>query len=168
MTDSIDIANCLNNHFATVGNKMAQKFDDISSSRLKDPLSYISKDVKNSLFLSLPTSHEISKIISKSNEKKSSHGVISNKVTKMTNETISPYLEILFGKCIKSGVFPDSFKIAEVIPLFKGGDREDRNCYRPILLQYISAIVIFQGTGQNILLWAIYYYGRCQISQTTP
>ena len=91
LTNSIDIANCLNNHFATVGSKMAQKFDDINSSRLKDPLSYISKDVKNSLFLSLPTSHEISKIISNSNEKKSSHGAISNKVTKMTNETISPY-----------------------------------------------------------------------------
>ena len=120
---------------------MAQKFDDIDRSRLKDPLSYISKDVKNSLFLSLPTSHEISKIISKSNEKKSSHGVISNKVTKMTNETISPYLEILFQKCIKDGIFPDSFKVAEVIPLFKGGNREDRNCYRPIsLLPTISKI----------------------------
>ena len=80
----------MNNHFATIGNKMALKFDDIDRSRLKDPLSYISKDVKNSLFLSLPTSHEISKIISKSNEKKSSHGVISNKVTKVNNETISP------------------------------------------------------------------------------
>ena len=40
LTDPISIANCLNNHFATVGNKMAQKFDDIDSSRLKDPLSY--------------------------------------------------------------------------------------------------------------------------------
>ena len=59
----------------------------------------------------------------------------------MTNETISPYLEVLFQKCIKDGVFPDSFKIAEVIPLFKGGNREDKNCYRPIsLLSTISKI----------------------------
>ena len=120
---------------------MAQEFDVIDCSRLKDRLSYISKDVKNSLFLSLPSSHEIFKIISKSNEKKSSHGVISNKVTKVTNETISPYLEVLFHKCIKGGIFPDSFKIAEVIPLFKGGDREDKNRYRPIsLLPTISNI----------------------------
>ena len=69
-TESICIANCLNNHFATIGNKMAQKFDAIDCSRLKDPLSYISNDVKNSLFISLPSSHEISKIISKLNEKK--------------------------------------------------------------------------------------------------
>ena len=32
------------------------------------------------------------------------------------------------------GVFPDCYKIAQVIPLFKGGDKEDRNCYRPISL----------------------------------
>ena len=78
-------------------------------------------------------------------KKKSSHGVISNKVTKMTNETISPYLEVLFGKCIKGGVFPDSFKIAEVIPLFKGGDREDKNCYRPISRVYQLLVRFLRG-----------------------
>ena len=120
---------------------MAQQIDEIDTNRLKDPLSYISNDVKNSLFLSIPKAHEISKIISKLDEKKSSHGIISNKVLKEINETISPYLEILFHKCIISGVFPDCFKIAEVIPLFKGGEKEDKNCYRPIsLLPTISKI----------------------------
>ena len=115
------------------------KFNKMDGTCLRDPLSYISKDVKNSLFLSLPNSHEISKIISKLDVNKSSHGLISNKVT---NEVISPYLEILFHKCIKEGVFPDSYKIAEVIPLFKGGDKEDRSCYRPIsLLPTISKIL---------------------------
>ena len=141
LTDSFSIANCLNHHFATVGKTMAEKIDAIGSDRLKDPLSYISNDVKNSLFLSIPKAHEISKIISKLDEKKSSHGIISNKVLKVINETISPYLEILFHKCIISGVFPDCFKIAEVIPLFKGGEKEDKNCYRPIsLLPTISKI----------------------------
>ena len=36
--------------------------------------------------------------------------------------------------CIRQGVFPDSYKMAEVIALFKGGDKEDVNCYRPISL----------------------------------
>ena len=139
LKDSTDIANCLNEFFATIGKTMAQKFNEMNGTRLRDPLSYISKDVKNSLFLSLPNSHEISKIISKLDVNKSSHGLISNKVT---NEVISPYLEILFHKCIKEGVFPDSYKIAEVIPLFKGGDKEDRSCYRPIsLLPTISKIL---------------------------
>ena len=34
--------------------------------------------------------------------------------------------------CLAQGVFPDSFKIAQVIPLFKGGTRESPDSYRPI------------------------------------
>ena len=69
------------------------------------------------------------------------YDLISNKIVQVTNETISSYLEVLFHKCLKEGVFPDSFKIAQVIPLFKGGDRQDLNCYRPIsLLPTISKI----------------------------
>ena len=42
---------------------------------------------------------------------------------------------------VKGGIFPDCYKIAQVIPLFKGGDKEDSNCYRPIsLLPTISKI----------------------------
>ena len=54
------IANSLNDHFGSIGKFMAQKFDNMDSSKLKDPLSYISKDVQNSIFLSLPTADEIS------------------------------------------------------------------------------------------------------------
>ena len=59
---------------------------------------------------------------------------------KATNHSISPYLEILFSKCIKDGIFPDSYKIAQVIPLFKGGDKEDSNCYRPISLPFLISV----------------------------
>ena len=60
--------------------------------------------------------------------------MINNQILKATNTTISGYLEILFNHCINQGIFPSSFKIAKVIPLFKGGCREDLNCYRPISL----------------------------------
>ena len=43
LKDSIDITNCLNDFFATVGKNMAQKFDEMDGTRLRDPLSYISK-----------------------------------------------------------------------------------------------------------------------------
>ena len=36
--------------------------------------------------------------------------------------------------CITNGIFPECFKVAQVVSLFKGGDREDPNCYRPISL----------------------------------
>ena len=142
LTDPTDIANSLNDHFGSIGSIMAQKFDNLDNSRLKDPLSYISKDVQNSLFLHVPNSDEIAKDINKLADTNScSYDLVSNRTLKATKTTISPYLEILFHKCIEEGVFPDSFKIAQVIPLFKGGKKDDRNCYRPIsLLPTISKL----------------------------
>ena len=42
---------------------------------------------------------------------------------KATDHSISPYLEILFSKCMQEGVFPDSYKIAQVIPLYVGKEK---------------------------------------------
>ena len=50
-----------NHHFGSMGQFMAQNFDNMDSSKLRDPLSYISKDIQNSIFLSLPKAEEISK-----------------------------------------------------------------------------------------------------------
>ena len=35
---------------------------------------------------------------------------------------------------MKQGIFPESYKIAKVVPLYKGGDKENVNNYRPISL----------------------------------
>ena len=40
----------------------------------------------------------------------------------------------MFNSCITQGVFPDAYKIAQVIPLYKGGGREKCDSYRPISL----------------------------------
>ena len=53
----------------------------------------------------------------------------SNKILKSTCKTIVPFITCLFNICIDKGVFPDCFKVAKVVPLFKGGDKEDPNCY---------------------------------------
>ena len=134
-TDPKSKANCLNDHFGNVGKNMAEKCQNIPSSCLKDPLSYIKKKVDNSFVLSRTNSYEISTLIRKLNNKKSSgYDCISNKILKETKDVITPYLETLFNKCIQTGTFPDDYKIAKVIPLFKGGDKTNPNSYRPISL----------------------------------
>ena len=67
-------------------------------------------------------------------KKSSGYDLISNRILKLTNSTIAPYLETLFNCCIYHGIFPDVFKIAQVIPLYKGGGKDDCNNYRPISL----------------------------------
>ena len=60
--------------------------------------------------------------------------LISNKVLKASCDVILPFLERLFNLCINEGTYPDCYKVAKVTPLFKGGDKQDRNSQRPISL----------------------------------
>ena len=64
--------------------------------------------------------------------KGSGYDIVSNRILSHTSAVIAPYLVYLFNMCLAQGVFPDSFKIAQVIPLFKGGTRESPDSYRPI------------------------------------
>ena len=69
LTDPQDIANCLNDHFGTVGANMAGKFDDIDPNRLKDPLEYMKEEVRNSFVLSPTSTYEMHTLIDKFNNK---------------------------------------------------------------------------------------------------
>ena len=44
--------------------------------------------------------------------------------------------------CILGGIYPDSLKIARVIPIFKGGNKNESTLYRPIsILSQINRIL---------------------------
>ena len=115
---------------------MAKKFEEMDHNLLKDPMSFIKKERnKNSMILCATDEFEISRLISKLESKRSSgYDLVSNKILKATESTILPYLVTLFNQCILEGTFPHAYKIVEVVPLFKGGNKEDPNCYRPISL----------------------------------
>ena len=40
----------------------------------------------------------------------------------------------MFNSSLALGIFPDKWKVAKIIPLFKGGDRASVNNYRPVSL----------------------------------
>ncbi|CAB3236263.1 unnamed protein product [Arctia plantaginis] len=69
-------------------------------------------------------------------------GLISNKILKAhKNIFVSPLTKI-FNDCLQLGVFPDSLKKAVVCPIFKAGDRNRVENYRPIsILPSISKIL---------------------------
>ena len=142
--NTTDIANCLNEHFSTVGKNMASKFENAENSeQLKDPLDYISKRVDSSLEFSDTTTSEILDIILAQDSKKScGYDEINNKIIKKTSNVVTPFLKILFNACMKQGVFPECFKLAQVTPLFKGGEKTNLGSYRPIsLLPALSKIL---------------------------
>ena len=87
--------------------------------------------------------HEIVKIIDKlPNKSSSSHDNINNILLKNIKNQIAAPLERVFNMSLEQGIFPDQIKSAEVIPLYKGKERDLCMNYRPIsLLLTISKIL---------------------------
>ena len=107
------------------------------------------------------TVDEVFELIQKlKNNKACGYDLISNKVLNSTCKTIAPFITCSFNSCIVNGVFPDCFKVAQVVPLFKGGDKESPTCYRPIsllpalgkLLEKIVSVRALDHLNENNLL----------------
>ena len=86
LDDPTDIANCLNDHFGTVGEKMAMKIDDVNHDNLKDPIDLIKKERNTKSMVLFPTDEtELENIISKMDNKKScGYDLLSNQILKFT------------------------------------------------------------------------------------
>ena len=67
---------------------------------------------------------------------------VSVKLIKAGAKAIAPSLSKLFSLCFSTATFPQIWKTAEVVPLFKSGDKTNADNYRPIsILPVISKII---------------------------
>ena len=60
--------------------------------------------------------------------------MLSSKICKDAFMVLTDQLVHMFNCSFSSGFFPDKWKVAKILPLFKGGDRENVNNYRPVSL----------------------------------
>ena len=68
--------------------------------------------------------------------------MIPVKILKLSKYIIALTLCYLINYCISKGVFPNTLKIAKVLPIYKGGDRDIASNYRPIfILPHFSKIL---------------------------
>ena len=111
-----------------------------------------SKRINTSIFLSPSSPQEVFIKALKENKAKRTLD-IEIKFLKIANPVISNYLSFIFNSCLSSAIYPDSLKLAEVIPIFKEGDREKTTDYRPISLLYQ-----FNKVFEKLLYVRIYSY----------
>ena len=96
------------------------------------------------------TQVEIEKLINNMIPKNSSgHDGISNKLLKELCPELSYPLQIVFNRSLKSGVFPDLMKHADVIPLYKNKNKDACTNYRPILLLLTTSKVLEKGVYKH-------------------
>ena len=63
---------------------------------------------------------------------------LSPVLLKRTAVVSSPILQRIFSLSLSSGTVPESWKLANVSPVFKSGDRTDPSNYRPVALTSIA------------------------------
>ena len=106
------------------------------------------------------------------NKLSSGHDEINNVMLKSLCSAISYPLQLIFNQSIATGVFPDKMKIAKVIPLYKGKQRDLMINYRPIsLLMTISKLLekviyshIYKFLEKNNILFESQYGFRTKRS----
>ena len=135
------IANSFGKFYSEIGMNLASTIKPGRSS-ITHYINNIPRNL-NSIFINPTNQHEIEKmIVSLLNKTSSGHDGVSNILLKALNESISYPLCILFNQSLNQGVFADLMKHAEVIPLYKGQQKDLVINYCPIsLLMTISKLL---------------------------
>ena len=133
------MSNEFNQYFGNLGKNYYKKIGKTSKS-FED---YLVAPTSASLTLNVTTPNDVYKLImSLKNKNSSGHDGLSNNFVKKIANGISYPLSIIINKSITSGLVPESFKLAEVSPLYKSGFHHILTNYHPIsLLPVFSKIL---------------------------
>ena len=133
------MAKAFNDFFVNLGPNLAKKIPDSET----EFHTFLKSRNSQSLFFAPVVEEEIKDIINNLNNKKSSgyDGVTNFLLKHIINEIISP-LSYILNQSLFRGKVPQKMKIAKVIPIFKKGQKDSLNNYRPIsLLTSISKVL---------------------------
>ena len=135
------IADNFGEFYSTLGEKLASTIKPGTVS-IDSYLDKIPRNL-NSLVMRWTTSQKVEKLIDLLPHNASSgYDGISNVMLKSLSKTLSYLLALTFNQSLEQGVFPSTMKTAEVIPLYKGKERDKVINYRPIsLLMTMSKIL---------------------------
>ena len=160
LTDTQDIAECLNHWFGKQPLELLRNLPSHSSSRA--PLKHIKDLTANSVNTPQFTiSHITPKNIEELLKLVPSHKTAGSdglgaRILKTAAPAISLPLSRLINHCIDIGTFPSAWKIAEVTPIYKGqGSKGYKNNYRPI-----SVLPLVSNIFEKHVHQALYSYMR--------
>lgn len=128
ISDPQRIAEEMNSYFVQIGPHLSDKIPKSSTSSSHY---FEEKNCKFS-FTKISERKVYDLLSSLSTAKATGLDGISSKILKIAAPVITSTLTFLFNKSIETSVFPDDWKGARVSPIFKAGDRDNIDNYRPI------------------------------------
>ena len=128
-TNHEDIAEGFNEYFSNIGPNLASNIDS-SNYNFETHV----KNAKSEFAASqhVTVSHVSHLLHGLSSNKATGIDKISCKIIKLATPVISDSLTLIFNQAITLSSFPDEWKIARVIPLYKNGQHNIPGNYRPI------------------------------------
>ena len=140
INDPSKIADAFNDHFSNIGPDLADKINLNYSNR--SYLDYLPNQ-NNAIFqlreISIPTVYALLSTLSTS--KATGLDKISSRLIRECSDLIAESLCLIFNRSITTGIFPNEWKCAKVIPIYKQGKRNCVDNYRPISIVPIVAKV---------------------------
>ena len=155
--DPKEISNMFNEYFTNIGPKLASTVSTNSGHFTQ----YLSNKTDKSLFFKPTNSNEIIDIVKSLKPSRScGYDEISVALLKKIIFYISSPLTHIVNLSFISGVFPNSLKIAKIVPIFKKDDPAQVENYRPIsllpaiskILEKIAYIRLYKFLNENNLL----------------
>ena len=138
--NSNEISNAFNEHFSTIGPRLAREIP-LTSDEESIYLKNITENYNKFCFRPTTTSDVFTHLNKLSKTKATGLDNISARLIRECADIISGPLCDLFNKSLMSSIFPDDWKCARVTPLFKQCEPFDLNNYRPISVMPVVAKV---------------------------
>ena len=147
VTKDEEIAAGFNEYFSTIGSMLFKAIKDCDT----DPLSFLTVTHDNIFNFNFITIDEVISALNLLPPKKSS-GLdgISAKLLKDAAHNIAGPLVDIFNLSLRTGIFPDDWKLAKVTPVFKDGNRNICGNYRPISVISVVAKVFEKLVYQQL------------------
>lgn len=129
INDPLEIANIFNTYFCEIGNKLSDKIRQIPGKTVKMPSMN-----PDSIYIRPTDGNEIKNIVTSMRNKAGGIDNINTKSLKVLIDHLAEPLALLYNKCIEKSIWPDMFKVAVVVPMYKSNDKCKTENYRPISL----------------------------------
>ena len=131
LTTPEDIANALNKHFCSVGNRLSRALPDTG----EDYRTYINNNIRESFFLSPVEEVDILREIKNlALNKAPGPDDIGAKLLKLDPDVFLYPLRLIYNRALENGQYPNEMKLAKVIAIYKKGIMHVADNYRPISL----------------------------------
>ena len=139
LNDKQEIVETFNNYFSSAGRNLSMKIPHVNQTYQ----SYLTQNIRSTFSFKLVDSEQVSSIINQMKPKTScGDDNISMKLLKSINKSVSSSICVMINQSLTTGIYPEKFKIAKVMPLMKKPNVLEVGNYRPIsLLNSISKVL---------------------------